>query len=217
MEIQNSNGDRWKEIRIGELIPPNAVLAGQDGENHPLYVARVWHETNLLPGVITGTSTNTPTVLWITALWGEFQNFKFQGDILVGIGYFWKASEEMVPEDTVVAGEMATGEPLYASRLQSTDDIHIGWASEGYNFRGYEVLVKQNSKPPVASLTESDTSHTSGQCCVCLEKEAIMAVLPCGHLCLCRKCSQNRLLVRCPVCRGSKQQCVRIFKNLRCT
>lgn len=38
-------------------------------------------------------------------------------------------------------------------------------------------------------------------CCVCLEGEKTVLILPCKHLCLCKPCSRNKRIRTCPVCR----------------
>ena len=49
-----------------------------------------------------------------------------------------------------------------------------------------------------------------GLCVICLEREASLAVVPCGHQCVCPGDSQA--LKVCPICRGSIQSFLRIFK-----
>ncbi|KAJ1619987.1 hypothetical protein T492DRAFT_1081449 [Pavlovales sp. CCMP2436] len=50
------------------------------------------------------------------------------------------------------------------------------------------------------------------QCVVCLDQDAVMAALPCGHRCLCVTDSQKLgLRSPCPVCRQTIQQFQRIY------
>ena len=51
-------------------------------------------------------------------------------------------------------------------------------------------------------------------CCICMEADACITMVPCGHLCLCRPCAQtipNLLGSGCPICRGSVSQVIRIY------
>ena len=56
--------------------------------------------------------------------------------------------------------------------------------------------------------TETQTSPSSqrsnAECIVCIERPVTIAILPCGHACMCRPCFQK--LTDCPMCRGPIQQ-----------
>mmetsp|Transcript_20806 Transcript_20806/g.43465 ORF Transcript_20806/g.43465 Transcript_20806/m.43465 type:complete len:97 (+) Transcript_20806:72-362(+) len=39
-------------------------------------------------------------------------------------------------------------------------------------------------------------------CCVCMEKERQVLLMPCRHLCVCRGCSEDARLLDCPICRS---------------
>jgi len=52
-------------------------------------------------------------------------------------------------------------------------------------------------------------------CAICLSAPPVMALLPCGHLCLCGECAAQvmaRSLRRCPLCRAVAQSANRIFQ-----
>lgn len=46
-------------------------------------------------------------------------------------------------------------------------------------------------------------------CCVCLSQPSSLAVVPCGHKCLCEHCAPQ--VSNCPMCRGPKQSAMKIF------
>ena len=47
------------------------------------------------------------------------------------------------------------------------------------------------------------------ECVVCMVKEPVMAVMPCGHLCLCEDCDSTVTI--CPVCRRCVESLSRIY------
>jgi serine/threonine protein kinase len=57
----------------------------------------------------------------------------------------------------------------------------------------------------------SEVSTNSGsECVVCLGGEAVVAIMPCGHRCVCEGCATLQML-QCPVCRQPVQDMKRIF------
>ena len=49
----------------------------------------------------------------------------------------------------------------------------------------------------------------ASECVVCLENEAVMALMPCGHRCACEACAPN--LRNCPMCRQPVRESTRIY------
>jgi len=48
------------------------------------------------------------------------------------------------------------------------------------------------------------------ECGICLSSPAIMAVIPCGHQCMCSNCSKM-LNDLCPICRSKIERICRIY------
>jgi hypothetical protein len=53
-------------------------------------------------------------------------------------------------------------------------------------------------------------TRNSNACTICWDHDAIVAAMPCGHLCLCEGCSNGML--ECPICRTKIDQKVKIFR-----
>jgi hypothetical protein len=54
------------------------------------------------------------------------------------------------------------------------------------------------------------TSQTLDDCVVCFERAAVIVVQPCLHLVVCEVC--EALIPECPICRGTKENVLRIYK-----
>lgn len=68
------------------------------------------------------------------------------------------------------------------------------------------VILVRNAK------TQKERKETEiAFCCVCLEGEKTILVMPCKHLCLCEPCSKQKKLKLCPVCRTKIQQKINVF------
>ena len=68
--------------------------------------------------------------------------------------------------------------------------------------------VKTTTRPSEGE--DSITSTLDNKCVVCLDNLPTMAVLPCGHRCLCEGCATLELS-RCPMCRQPVDDTKRIF------
>jgi hypothetical protein len=70
-------------------------------------------------------------------------------------------------------------------------------------------LAHPASSPSAAAISAQPGS-AGDDCVVCLEHTAIIVIQPCCHLVLCELCEPS--VADCPICRGSKQSVLRIFK-----
>ncbi|XP_069870168.1 E3 ubiquitin-protein ligase LRSAM1 isoform X2 [Dipodomys merriami] len=69
-------------------------------------------------------------------------------------------------------------------------------------------------EPPESVRPSAPPAELEGQaseCVVCLEREAQMIFLTCGHVCCCQRCCQP--LRTCPLCRQEITQCLRIYHS----
>jgi len=62
-----------------------------------------------------------------------------------------------------------------------------------------------------AGMGGSEGPSSRRTCCVCLAKPIQVVLIPCGHACLCRRCS--RKLETCPLCRLQIQATQRFYFN----
>jgi hypothetical protein len=85
-----------------------------------------------------------------------------------------------------------------------------------------------NTEPRVPEVQQPEEPHTSREeqasvspinrsylCCVCLEKNSEIVLMPCNHLCICESClRQSRAQAQmrvCPICRQSVKKEIKIF------
>jgi hypothetical protein len=69
------------------------------------------------------------------------------------------------------------------------------------------ILLRVDSvaKRPFDSCEEPDAKRHRSQpdeCAVCLDEEPAVVLVPCGHLCLCRECTEVLRERKCPLCRA---------------
>lgn len=64
---------------------------------------------------------------------------------------------------------------------------------------------------------EIETSDPKSLCVVCQDEKPVMAVVPCGHLCLCERCADSCMArcgeMLCPLCRGVMKNTMRIYTS----
>ena len=57
-------------------------------------------------------------------------------------------------------------------------------------------MAIENSNP----TSQEKAKVSQDMCVICLEKPMIIALRPCGHVCLCQKCSRKMQPPDCPIC-----------------
>lgn len=48
-------------------------------------------------------------------------------------------------------------------------------------------------------------------CCICMERNKCILLVPCRHLCMCEPCSASGMVVACPICRQDIQHAIKVF------
>ena len=74
-------------------------------------------------------------------------------------------------------------------------------------------LLPENLRPQISFENESSSSNTVRVCVVCQHQDAIMAIVPCGHMCLCAECSSSIMVnnKQCPLCRIDIEKIMKIY------
>ena len=81
------------------------------------------------------------------------------------------------------------------------------WASLAAGRPSFQRLKTQLQD----ALSAAQAQDKVAECVVCLDAPASMALLPCGHRCVCAGCAGT--VRACPICRGGVQGSVRIFDS----
>ena len=76
---------------------------------------------------------------------------------------------------------------------------------------GTEALQSLEAERAVGPLVEAEAAEK--ECCICLKAELgkLLALVPCGHRCVCDECSALVVGHFCPVCRTEARQAIRVF------
>jgi hypothetical protein len=86
-------------------------------------------------------------------------------------------------------------------------DCHVPMAD---TLSGLAAASEPDDKTTLPSPPRAPSDwDADGECVVCLERRAQVAVIPCGHVCLCAECAQQQVL--CPICRAHVCGTLRVF------
>lgn len=106
----------------------------------------------------------------------------------------------------------------------STTNAAISSSSSRARDKKSSSPKKTNAKPPPVAAaapraTATTTTTVAGECVVCNDTDAEVAIVPCGHYCLCENCSKKMITLRnrqrrvCPLCRVPIQKTLKIFHS----
>ena len=59
------------------------------------------------------------------------------------------------------------------------------------------LISKINTSTPISTIAELPIGT---ECCICLDGPRTIVLLPCKHLCLCKKCYAKSAILTCPIC-----------------
>ena len=97
--------------------------------------------------------------------------------------------------------------PPSAPPFPHSDNVHV----VGGVYRDMSVVAENKQPRELQDQGDSIMSTIDNKCVVCLVNEPVMALLPCGHRCVCASCGPS--LSTCPLCRQDVQEIKRIFVN----
>jgi hypothetical protein len=109
--------------------------------------------------------------------------------------------------------------PAMETELAESEDAHMHGSTENIEIHGES---QQHPPPPSSSpspsLPKTTPAERSGLCVICQDQEANIAIVDCGHLAMCRACSDLVLASsrECPLCRTrivTEARLLRIFKT----
>uniref|UniRef100_A0A1B0D3A9 Uncharacterized protein n=1 Tax=Phlebotomus papatasi TaxID=29031 RepID=A0A1B0D3A9_PHLPP len=140
----------WVPSSAQLQIPPNAVEGGYEHNNVKVYIARAFHEGDLLPGKF----IPNRRVAYVSYKGKEHIKTEYI-EVLNSTSVSWvPSSNGNVPYNAVMGGYTTEGEPLYVGRAvhdgllipgkihPSRETLYIPYDGKELKFREYEVLIE---------------------------------------------------------------------------
>ena len=82
-------------------------------------------------------------------------------------------------------------------------------SAEEATYREVQAVLAEDAAP--SAPAPQPERAAAAECAVCWENAVTHIVTPCGHFCLCDKCSQG--MSKCPMCRGNVQGIFKVFAS----
>ncbi|XP_061217271.1 baculoviral IAP repeat-containing protein 7 [Neopsephotus bourkii] len=125
-------------------------------------------------------------------------------------------NKHMMTGASYVSGSELTADVLQEVRVKSSSAESRGAAqgdAEASSSREEMQSVQQRESDEFRLSMEKQLQRLQEErmCKVCLDKDASVVFVPCGHLVACRECAFN--LRKCPICRAVIQDRVRTFMS----
>lgn len=107
--------------------------------------------------------------------------------------------------------------PLHATPLPRSPTLVVSQLRTELSI--HEIQLRQtrelaaSQKAEIEHLQEQLRQPTNSEvCCICLENDACVVFIPCGHLCACRVCDRSLTRRQCPICRAHIENSYTIYK-----
>ncbi|EKX52428.1 hypothetical protein GUITHDRAFT_65027 [Guillardia theta CCMP2712] len=218
----------------GDLATRNVLVFRLDARNHLDVSVKVadyglsiisarWYRQSHAASFNTARSMTRP-VRWMAPESIERRQFSEKSDVWafgVTMWEIWTYAEkipyESVSEDSLVETKVLGGErlPRSPSCPAAVYSIMLEcWRerkSERPGFSDLQRKLQQHDLTVAESSSEDEPDDYSQQCVICLEREAVWALIPCGHMCLCEVHKEGAASRPCPICRSNPTSVHRIY------
>jgi Protein of unknown function (DUF3421) len=156
-----SNGnEQWIRV-VNGLIPTNALVAGNEADGSPLYIARASYQGGLQVG-----KANSKTAFIVYG--GKeysIQNY----EVFIGTGKWVAATSNNFPSNAIIGGKENDGTLLYIARAKLSNGIHtgkvhkngqawIGYGGTEYTIEQYEVLTTNSNSEPGSNHSSNSSN-----------------------------------------------------------
>ena len=87
-------------------------------------------------------------------------------------------------------------------KMKDEQTLHVGSGSPRLGSEGTRTTTNSGMQ-----------NHTPGTCIICMTNQSTHALVPCGHFCMCRKCTTKSMKrgIQCPLCRQRVTGSMKIF------
>ncbi|CAD7015157.1 unnamed protein product [Ceratitis capitata] len=141
---------KWVHSSAYASMPPNAVLGGNDFDGDTIYVGRAFHNGDTLVAKV------VPKKQIAFVSWRGEAIPKDHFEVLCGTNLTWRQCyDHVIPENAVVCGKTALGQPVYIGRGHYEGSLSVGKISSVHRalfipfknaerrLESYEILIEQ--------------------------------------------------------------------------
>jgi len=116
--LTENNQSFWMPVKNG-VIPKGVNPCGHE-RNEDIFVARVLHEGDLIPGK----AFESRQIIHFSVEGKDFHKSDFE--VFVGPGSWVETTQDNIPPNAVAAGKTKEGEKIYIGRVSYSDQLMFG-------------------------------------------------------------------------------------------
>jgi hypothetical protein len=122
----------------------------------------------------------------------------------------WKVRAILRSQSSIMREDATTASP----RQVRLDGLPLQLPAQNNNSN----LIAPSAPPLPEDEDAPSLQEGEDACVVCWDRRADYAIVPCGHLCLCSRCSSyatlhGTLRCQCPVCKCTAQRAMKVFRS----